>query len=72
MNYGKGEIKLEEKCYRNKYKHNVSQSAKKALSARLNKVLPMDNSYGKSYIIKSLYFDTLYDGALIEKLISAP
>jgi len=64
---------LEEKYYRNEYKHSISQETRITLHSRLKKFLPMDvHSQGKSYLIKNLYFDTLYDDALNEKLNGDP
>ena len=64
---------MEERCYRNEYKHIISQQSKCTLSSRLKRILPMDeNSGGKSYLVKSLYFDTIYDNALREKLNGDP
>lgn len=64
---------MEDKCYRNEFKHIISQSAKASLSSRLSRILEMDeNSKGKPYIIKSLYFDSLYDEALKGKIDGAP
>lgn len=60
---------MEERCYRNEYKHLISQKSKCVLSARLKRILKMDeNSHGKPYSVKSLYFDTPYDDALMEKI----
>lgn len=64
-----GVMTMEELCYRNEYKHSISQGSKAALSSRLSKILKRDeNSHGKSYLIKSLYFDTMYNEILNEKL----
>lgn len=64
---------MEERCYRNEYKHIISQAARASLSARLTRILEMDeNSKGKPYVIRSLYFDSLYDEALKEKIDGAP
>ncbi|NDL67133.1 polyphosphate polymerase domain-containing protein [Anaerotalea alkaliphila] len=64
---------MEERCYRNEIKHLISWSAKVALVNRLDKVLDLDgNAQGKGYLVKSLYFDTLYDEALKEKLDGQP
>lgn len=64
---------MEEKCYRNEYKHVISQIKKKQISKRVSQVLNMDeNSNGSSYTVKSLYFDTLYDSALNDKISGTP
>ncbi|WP_193708321.1 polyphosphate polymerase domain-containing protein [Alkalibaculum sporogenes] len=64
---------MEDLCYRNEYKHSISQASKAALSSRLGKVLPRDeNCNGKTYLVKSLYFDNIYNEILYEKLDGVP
>jgi hypothetical protein len=59
---------MKEICYRNEYKHEISQKNKIILTSRLRKFLPHDeNAIDNSYFVKSLYFDTIYDEAFWEK-----
>lgn len=69
----KGECKVKDKCLRNELKYIISPGAGTVLRSRLRKILPMDKHCNdKSYLIKSLYFDSINDGALGEKLSGAP
>lgn len=57
--------------FRHEYKQIINFYDSIALSNRLKYVIPYDkntDSYGK-YKVKSLYFDNVYDKALIEKSI---
>lgn len=66
-------MELEERHYRNELKHIISPAAKAALSNRLGAMLKKDeHSLGDTYTVKSLYFDTVYDEALNEKLSGDP
>ena len=59
---------MSEICYRNEFKHEISQKNKVILTSRLRKFLKHDeNSIGNSYSIRSLYFDTIYDDAYWDK-----
>ena len=59
---------MSEICYRNEFKHEISQKNKVILTSRLRKFLKHDeNSVGNSYSIRSLYFDTIYDDAYWDK-----
>lgn len=60
---------MEERSYRNEYKHEISQKSRIILRSRLRKMLAHDtHCQDNSYFIKSLYFDTLNDDALTEKI----
>ncbi|MBF7096626.1 polyphosphate polymerase domain-containing protein [Alkalibacter sp. M17DMB] len=64
---------MEERQYRNEKKHIISQVAKAMLSSRLSRILKKDeHASGDTYLVKSLYFDTVYDEALNEKLSGDP
>ena len=55
---------------RHEYKHQISPSEDLVLSGRLRRLFPHDAHAGPDgcYRVTSLYFDTLYDAALREKL----
>ncbi len=62
-----------EPCYRNEVKHILSAGARTMLESRLKTLLKMDeNSNGRPYRVKSLYFDTIRDDALHQKLDGDP
>lgn len=55
--------------FRHEYKHEISFSDRLMLSSRLSAVAKIDeHSLGKSYKIRSLYFDNIKDKALLEKI----
>ena len=59
--------------YRSECKHVISFGAKQALQARLEKILPKDENAQKlPYLVKSLYFDSVYDQALDQCLAGEP
>ena len=55
---------------RHEWKHQISLPEDFVLSGQLRRLFPHDNYAGRdgSYRVTSLYFDTLYDAALREKL----
>lgn len=54
---------------RHEWKHHITLSDKAAVIARLNVIAKHDEHYGdKPYKIRSLYFDNVYDKALIERM----
>ena len=55
---------------RHEAKHQISPQEDLVLASRLRKLFPWDSHTGPdgSYRVTSLYFDTLYDAALQEKL----
>lgn len=62
-----------ESCYRNEMKYIVSSSTKQLLSRRLKNVLKMDpHADENGYLVKSVYFDDFYDGALMDNLMGSP
>lgn len=62
-----------ESCYRNEMKYIVSSSTRQLLSRRLKKVFKMDpHADENGYLVKSVYFDDFYDGALMDNLMGAP
>ena len=52
--------------YRNELKHVIDRSDKAAIMANLRAVARLDGHAGEtgSYMIRSLYFDNVYDRAL--------
>lgn len=56
--------------YRNEVKHEINAGDKAAIIANLRAVASPDPHVGKDgrYLIRSLYFDNLYDKALREKI----
>ena len=56
--------------YRNEVKHEINAGDKVAIIANLRAVASLDPHVGKDgrYLIRSLYFDNLYDKALREKI----
>ena len=56
--------------YRNEIKHVISPADKAALLARLRAVMKRDAHAGPDgkYLVRSLYFDNVYDRALRDKL----
>ena len=56
--------------YRNEVKHEINAGDKTAIIANLRAVASPDPHVGKDgrYLIRSLYFDNLYDKALREKI----
>jgi hypothetical protein len=64
---------MDENSYRNEYKYIISPASKVMLSRNLGMVMKRDrNAIGKGYLVKSLYFDTMYDEALKDNLLGAP
>ena len=56
-------------AYRHELKFEITSSRKKILMDRLSAVMGMDPNAGqKGYFIRSLYFDDLYDSALLDKM----
>lgn len=54
---------------RHELKHRLTQAEADALARRLRRVLPPDAHGGEGgYRVTSLYFDTPYDEALLEKI----
>lgn len=54
---------------RHELKHRLTQAEADALARRLRRVLPLDAHGGEGgYRVTSLYFDTPYDEALLEKI----
>lgn len=61
-------MKMEQK-FRHEYKHSITSADMAALRMRLSAVMKPDSfSVGGKYEIRSLYFDNLFDKALLEKL----
>ena len=55
--------------FRHEYKHEISTADSLALKSRLSAVMNYDSHYPDgTYLVRSLYFDDLYDRALREKL----
>ena len=64
---------MDENSYRNEYKYIISPASKVMLSRNLGLIMKRDrNAIGKGYLVKSLYFDTIYDEALKDNLLGAP
>lgn len=64
---------MDDNSYRNEYKYIISPESRVMLSRNLSLIMKRDsNAIGKGYLIKSLYFDTLYDEALKDNLLGAP
>lgn len=61
-----------EPSYRNELKYQIDRSEEVALNQRLRKVLkPDEHGSNGSYLVKSCYFDDIYDRALCENLFGA-
>lgn len=61
-------MKLEQK-FRHEYKHSITPADMATLRMRLSAVMGHDSfTVGGKYFIRSLYFDNLFDKALLEKL----
>ena len=61
-------MKLEQK-FRHEYKHSINLADMVTLRMRLSAVMRHDSfTVGGKYFIRSLYFDNLFDKALLEKL----
>ena len=61
-------MKLEQK-FRHEYKHSITPADMVTLRMRLSTVMRHDSfTVGGKYFIRSLYFDNLFDKALLEKL----
>lgn len=60
--------------YRNELKHIVTQVDAQVIRSRLSRLLPVDRNAGPDgrYQIRSLYFDTPEDRALLEKIDGLP
>ncbi len=58
-----------EQKFRHEYKHSITPAGMVTLRMRLSAVMRHDNfTVGGKYFIRSLYFDNLFDKALLEKL----
>lgn len=58
-----------EQKFRHEYKHTISPTDMAALRMRLSAVMRHDSfTIGGKYFIRSLYFDNIFDKALLEKL----
>lgn len=61
-------MKLEQK-FRHEYKHSITPADMVTLRMRLSAVMRHDSfTVGGKYFIRSLYFDNIFDKALLEKL----
>lgn len=61
-------MKLEQK-FRHEYKHSITPADMITLRMRLSAVMRHDSfTVGGKYFIRSLYFDNIFDKALLEKL----
>lgn len=61
-------MKLEQK-FRHEYKHSITPADMVTLRMRLSAVMQHDSfTVGGKYFIRSLYFDNIFDKALLEKL----
>lgn len=61
-------MKLEQK-FRHEYKHSITSADMVTLRMRLSAVMQHDSfTVGGKYFIRSLYFDNIFDKALLEKL----
>lgn len=61
-------MKLEQK-FRHEYKHSITPADMVTLRMRLSAVMQHDSfTAGGKYFIRSLYFDNIFDKALLEKL----
>lgn len=61
-------MKLEQK-FRHEYKHSITSANMVTLRMRLSAVMRHDSfTVGGKYFIRSLYFDNIFDKALLEKL----
>lgn len=61
-------MKLEQK-FRHEYKHSITPADMVTLRMRLSAVMRHDSfTVGGKYFIRSLYFDNLFDKALLEKI----
>lgn len=61
-------MKLEQK-FRHEYKHSITPADMVTLRMRLSAVMRHDRfTVGGKYFIRSLYFDNIFDKALLEKL----
>lgn len=61
-------MKLERK-FRHEYKHSITPADMATLRIRLSAVMRHDSfNVGGKYFIRSLYFDNIFDKALLEKL----
>lgn len=61
-------MKLEQK-FRHEYKHSINPADMATLRMRLSAVMRHDSfTVGGKYFIRSLYFDNIFDKALLEKL----
>lgn len=61
-------MKLEQK-FRHEYKHSITPADMVTLRMRLSAVMRHDSfTIGGKYFIRSLYFDNIFDKALLEKL----
>ena len=61
-------MKLEQK-FRHEYKHSITPADMVTLRMRLSAVMRHDSfTVGGEYFIRSLYFDNIFDKALLEKL----
>lgn len=58
-----------EQKFRHEYKHSITPADMAVLRMRLSAVMQPDSfTVGGKYMIRSLYFDNLFDKALLEKL----
>ena len=61
--------RTEEKKFRHEWKHEINQSDRIAIRQRLRAIMKADtHAVNGVYTIRSLYFDTLSDKALREKI----
>lgn len=64
---------MDENSYRNEFKYIISPESRTMLSRNLGLIMKRDrNAIGKGYLVKSLYFDTIYDEAFRDNLLGAP